>query len=242
MDLVTLYSDSKYQWRLDYTGCGVGVDWRTPMPKEDTLGYILMRAPASQFSYGCLPEQFLTPESLPYWKVPGLDPDFRTPFGIPFMTGGTKVLALVNTEPRSELPSAALLALEEPLRLEKLYLLTANLTKTLKSYYPGAEVVIHYASGPAHIAQLIPPYTMSCATQHFSPHCSALRFGNMIGSPVIPNPDSSNLAVSDVVIDPKRLVEEIEFRCVTSETVFGLLGATLLLARQESTSPPRRSV
>ncbi|MCX6924667.1 MAG: hypothetical protein NT154_15850, partial [Verrucomicrobia bacterium] len=39
-----------------------------------------------------------------------------------------------------------------------------------------------------------------------------------------------HLAVSDIVLDARRAVSQIELRCVASETVFGILGITLLEA------------
>jgi hypothetical protein len=111
-----------------------------------------------------------------------------------------------------------------------MYLLTANLTKTLKSYYPGAEIIVSYTDGRKLLTQLIPPYTMSCMAQHFSPYCYGICFGRLDGSPVMPKPESVNLAVSDLVLDSGRSVAQIEFRCLASETIFGILGVTLLKA------------
>ena len=39
-----------------------------------------------------------------------------------------------------------------------------------------------------------------------------------------------HLAVTDVVLDAARAVRQIELRCVASETVFGIMGVTLLEA------------
>jgi hypothetical protein len=116
------------------------------------------------------------------------------------------------------------------LRSEKVYLLTANLTKTLKSYYPGGEITALYTDGTSLLKQFIPPYSMDCVAQHFSPYCYAIPFGQLDGSPVIPKPQSTNLAVSDVVLDSDRQVAQLEFRSVASETIFGILGVTLLRA------------
>jgi hypothetical protein len=230
IDLKTLFSDSTFQWRVDYTGCGVGVDWRVPLPEKDGLGYILMRPPVSQLTWGDLPEH-LDCDRTPRWEILDLRRDFQTPTGIPFLTDeGTKVLALVNTEPYKALPSTAVLGLDRPMRLEKVYLLTANLTKTLKCYYPGGEVVAYYSDGSKQVIQLIPPYSMSCMAQHFAPNCYAIPFGKLVGSPVIPQPQSVNLAVSDLLLSPEKSVSHIEFRCVASETIFGIVGVTLLHA------------
>ncbi len=226
-DLRTLYS-RKFWWRLDYTGSGVGVDWRTPMPPKDRLGYVLMRPPMSQLTYGCLPEQ-REAEWTPHWEVPDLHTNFETPVGVPFLTDEkTRILALVNTEPRQQLPAAAVLRLSEPVRLEKIYLLTANLTKTLKCYYPGAEMIVHYSSGSSQTIQMVPPYTMSCMVQRMSPNAYAVPFGRLPRVSVISS--DTHLAVCDLLPDPSRLVSAIELRCVASETIFGIVGMTFLLA------------
>ena len=244
IDLRSLFSDSSFQWRLDYTGSGVGVDWRDPMPEKDQLGYILMRPPVSQLTWTCLPENRLPggrgSGQTPHWEIPDLRGDFETPVGVPFLTDEeTRVLALHNTEPHGLLPSAAILQLNEPIGLEKVYLLTANLTKTLKCYYPGAEVIVHYTDQGEQLTQLIPPYTMSCMAEHFSPTCYPIRFGKLVGSPVLPRPESIGLALSDIVLDPQRAVAQIEFRCVASETIFGILGVTLLQPAQPIRRPQR---
>jgi hypothetical protein len=36
--LFVLASSAGFEWRLDYTGCGVGVDRRNHMPDKDELG------------------------------------------------------------------------------------------------------------------------------------------------------------------------------------------------------------
>ena len=70
---------------------------------------------------------------------------------------GKNVLALVSTEPYENFPSAVQIDLGEPTRLEKIYLLTMNLAKTMKTLYPHGEVVVHYADGTKDTQQLVPP-------------------------------------------------------------------------------------
>jgi hypothetical protein len=254
-DLTYLYS-SRFKWRLDYTGCSEGVDWRDPMPEKDTLGYILMHPPLSQLAWGCLPEHaygleyIRTKSDIKYdnlefdilWDVPEFLNDFKTPIGIPFKTGTLpieqsnwyNILVLTSTEPYEQLPSTAILEFKKPTRLEKMYLLTANLTKSLKCYYPGAEIIIHYVRGEEEIIQLTPPYTMSCMAQPFSPYSFSIPFGKFIDPSKATNalaPEKiPNLDVSDIVLDSKRKIKQIELRCVTSETILGILGITILEA------------
>lgn len=111
--------------------------------------------------------------SLPLVPVTGTQP----------LTAGAKgnILALAATEPYAQLPSRAVLKMPRPMQLEKVYLLTANLTKAVKCYFPGAEVVVHYADGEDQIVQLVPPYTMSNFGQIFCPTAFAIPFGTMQG-------------------------------------------------------------
>ena len=146
-------------------------------------------------------------------------------------TGEKDILALVSTEPYEQLPSAAVMRLKKPMALEKIYLLTANLTKTLKCYYPGAEVVVRYEEGDDQIVELAPPFNMSCMVQHFNPRALPIPFGQIVngGHPLNRGKDC-HLAVTDLVLDPERKAREIEFRCVASETIFGIVGVALLRA------------
>ena len=80
-----------------------------------------------------------------------------------------RLVAVCCTHPYDQFPSRVALKLPEPIRAEKLYLLTANLVKTLKCYYPGAEVIIHYADGSEQSHQMIPPYTMPSVIGNICP-------------------------------------------------------------------------
>lgn len=232
--LRNLYSP-EFKWRIDYTGCGVGVDWREPLPEKDGHGYVLLSPPISQFEYGILPEQW---ECTAYWALPDFGESFETPPGIPFRTGGSSadknVMALASTEPYRQLPSSVTIRLQTPLKLEKIYFLTANLAKTLKCYFPGGEVEVRYEDGGNQLFQLIPPYTMSCMVQDFCPTVLAIPFGRIEngGNPLDfgADPKSASLALSDITLDPSSAVKEVVLRCVASETIFGIMGITLLEA------------
>ena len=234
--LTRLYG-KEFFWRHDYTGCGLGIDWREPMPLKDALGYYLPTRPIDQFEFQTLPEGVCGTAS---FEPPPFAGEITTPFDIPFAVGahpppaGAKgnLLALACTEPYDQLPSQATITLPKPHRLEKLYLLTANLTKTVKCYYPGAEVIVHYTTGQTQTHQLIPPYTMSCFGQKFCPRAYAIPFGKIHGDvgPLNMGGNHPHLAVTDVVLDAARAVRQIELRCVAAETVFGILGITLLEA------------
>ena len=180
IDLSYLYGQ-QFKWRHDYTGCGIGIDWRDPQPLKDKLGYYLPATPIDQFEYQTLPEGFC---GTARFEPPSFADTWVTPCGISFSVGSHpltpeakgNLLALACTEPYEQLPSEARLALPQPERLDKIYLLTANLTKTSKCYYPGAEVIVRYQAGPDQIVSLVPPHSMSCFGQHFCPRALAVPF------------------------------------------------------------------
>lgn len=234
ISLTRLYG-KEFFWRHDYTGCGVGIDWRDPMPLKDALGYVLMTRPIDQFEYHTLPEAVCGTAS---FEPPPFSNWIGAPFGLGFAVGAHplpatatgNMLALASTEPYEQLPSQARIELPDAPRLERVYLLTANLTKTVKCYYPGAEAVIHYATGEPQLEPLVPPHTMPCFGQRFCPRAYAIPFGKIHGdvTPLNMGGNHPHLAVTDVVLDPQRPVTALEFRCVASETVLGLVGLTLL--------------
>ena len=231
-----------FRWRLDYTGCGVGVDRRRPPPARDARGYVLRHSPMGQLAWGCLPEHTygLEREILPEfdikWEFPPLPAEFEPLPGLRFRTAGRRLLALAATEPYAQLPSSVRLDLAEggtARALEKLYLLTANLTKTVKSYYPAGEITIHYDSGDPQHLSLVPPHTVSCMAQPFCPRAWHVPYGRFTGalSSYGPVEDEKipNLAVQDLVTDPTRGVTALELRCVASETLLGLLALSALV-------------
>ena len=235
IDVSNLYS-TDFRWRADYTGCGIGIDWRTEMLRGDEKGYILMSPAISSYSYLNLEEGWTG--DWHSWNLPDFDKTIGdTEIGIGFDTGSKPVrpgargniLALLSTEPYEKLASEVALKLEKPLRLEKIYLLTANLTKTVKCYYPGGEVIIHYTSGKEQTELLVPPYTMDCMLYPVSPLAYHIEFGS-IGTLAVGNPTNTGFSVSDIILDPTRKVESIELKCVTSETIFGVMGITVLEA------------
>ena len=218
---------SQTRWRLDYTGGQHGVDWRNPPPLRDAHGYILLNNILSLFDYGVLPAQV---PSMTQWEMPPLNADFVSPSGIRFKTDPGRMLALCCTEPYDGFVSAATIKLNEPHRMEKLYLLTANLTKALKSYYPAAEVLIRYADGSTKLHQMIPPYAMPSGVNHICPRAQAIRFGQI--NHADPTVDKScYLSVTDIVLDETKPVSSFEFRCVATESLLGILGVTGLEAK-----------
>jgi len=141
------------------------------------------------------------------------------------------ILAISCTQPHQQFPGSVTLKLDKPRRLTKLYLLTANLVKTLKCYYPGAEVVVKYDDGTKHLHQMIPPYTMPSAVSNICPIAYTVKVGRLTGGGNHVNDLNMYLSVTDVPLDPSRTTESIQLRCVATETLLGVVGLTLLEAQ-----------
>lgn len=239
--MTRLYSN-QFLWRHDYTGCGIGVDWRDPMPLRDSLGYVLLTPPIAQFEYQSLPEGWTCKGAFTADNLPAV---LESGAGVPFRTAAAKagpgeaghnILALASTEPYAQLPSAVTLKFANAVRAEKLYLLTANLTKTVKCYHPGGEIVVHYESGADQVVPLVPPRNMPMFAQRVSPRAWTMPYGKLSGdlTPLNMGGNEPNLAVTDVLLDSGRAIRSIGFRCVASETVLGIVGATLLIVPEDA--------
>ncbi|MDP4251401.1 MAG: hypothetical protein Q8918_14950 [Bacteroidota bacterium] len=225
ISLAHLYGSVFFKWRIDYTGAAVGVDWRDTL-YVDRLGYKLFSAPTSVISYGVLPEQ-MNPA---WWSVPFLPETLRYPVPFSFIEHAENkmnVIALVNAENNRNIPSEAVIELKKPVSAEKIYMLTANLTKTCKSYYPAAEVEIVYESGKSQSVQLIPPYNMPSLVQTFCPDAFQIPLGEIEHKQIM-DFEPPGLSVTDLpVTDTTRRIKKIVFRCVASETVLGIIGISL---------------
>ncbi len=220
-----LYGESYFKWRSDYTGAAVGVDWRDTL-HIDRLGYKLFIPPSSVISYGILPEQ----HSPAWWSVPHIPDSLKYPVPFPLIENNPdrkNVLALVNAENNRKIPSEAILELKEAISVEKIYMLTANLTKTSKCYYPAAEVEVIYEKGKSQVIQLTPPYNMPSMIQSFCPNALRIPLGKIENNQVFDHP-VPGLSVSDLVTDPTRKIKKVIFKCVASETAFGIIGISLL--------------
>ena len=217
------------QWRIDYTGAQHGVDRRHPLPLKDEQGWVLMNSIMSVLQpYGSLPEQFVAKGRLKLddlAKLPPLHP------GVPMRVEPNRLVAVCCTHPHDQFPSRVALKLPAPIRAEKLYLLTANLVKPIKCYYPGAEVIVRYADGSEETHQMIPPYTMPSVVGNICPRAYARKIGQLVGNagPIVD--ENGYLSLTDVVLDASKPVASIELRCVATETLLGVAGATLLEAR-----------
>ena len=73
----------------------------------------------------------------------------------------------------------AVVRLSHPVFAEKIYMLTANLTKTSKSYYPAAEIEIIYEEGESQVVRLILPYNMPSVVQAFCRNAFPVPLGEI---------------------------------------------------------------
>ena len=233
LDLRTAYNadarrlfSPQTQWRLDYSGAQHGIDWRSPL-SVDKRGYVNVTSVMGLYDYGVLPEHI---RPVATWHpLQDLVLDTAATCGIPFTIEPGRLLAVCCTEPHEQFPARVAIRLPKPTRLQKVYLLTANLTKPRKSYYPAAEVIAAVYGRRAHDHPLVPPHSMPGLVQHFCPRAFAIPYGSVTsGNPI---PDKRCYAsITDVVLDPERTCHTIELRSVSTETLLGVLGATLLLA------------
>ncbi|HBE40322.1 MAG TPA: hypothetical protein DDW27_03815 [Bacteroidales bacterium] len=221
-------NDSHLTWRTDYTGAAVGVDWRDDL-KIDDLGYKIMVQPVSHINWGVLPEHH---NVFSRWIMPSLPDDLNLPVSFPYLEKRQQeknILALINTENSKSLPGEAIIDIENPVPVEKIYLLTANLTKTCKSYYPAAEIEVVYDSGENQIVQLIPPYNMPSFVQGYCPEALHIPAGKLESTQTFGiYGNNTGLALTDLVTDPGRKMKQLKLRCVSTETVFGIVGISLL--------------
>jgi len=219
------------QWRLDYTGAQHGVDWRHPMPLKDERGYVLLSSVMSMYAYGQLPEQWMGDNKIRFSPPPA---DALQATGLPFLTPqwndqkANNIIALSCTQPYEQFPSQMVFTLDKPQPLTKLYLLTSNLTKPLKCYYPGAELVAHYTDGSTQVHQMIPPYTMPSAVSSTCPRAFPVKIGTVVGRGTTACDRNMYMSVTDVLLDPSKHLESLTLRCVATETMVGLIAATAL--------------
>jgi len=166
------------------------------------------------------------------WMIPDLPDKLNLPVSFPYIEKKPKennILALINAENSQSLPGEATIEIGDPVSVEKIYFLTANLTKTCKSYYPAAEVEIIYDSGKNQIVQLIPPFNMPSFVQGYCPEALFIPAGKLEALQTFGEyGKDTGLSLTDLATDPMRKIKQLKLRCVTSETVFGIIGISFL--------------
>ena len=111
-------------------------------------------------------------------------------------------------------------------RLSKAYFLAYSWERGQKTYHPNVELIANYEDGSREIRQLIPPYS-------FTPQYGLRPVGRnpyraeVIHSGLSLGPHAA-ADVYDLPLRPERRVKTIEVRSVTSESIFGIFGVTLV--------------
>lgn len=161
----------------------------------------------------------------------------KAAIAVPFSVGRSaapNVAALISSQPFERFSSGVVLTLPSPVSASKLYLVTANLAKQLKCYMPHAEVEFRYVGGARDTVQLTPPYSFSTiggnpGWEAFVPAHVTFPFGTLTYSRYDPG-FVPHLAVMDVVVPRRDPITAVSLRTVVTETVFGVMAATLLRA------------
>ena len=163
----------------------------------------------SQVSFWTMPRFKLTaplPREVTVGKIPFLLGDMKTD-----LTGKNLIL-LDNTPPGT--------------------------TATMKAYTPAAKVTVRYVDGSQQVTELIPPLNFDSYYQDFAINTVAMPLAtavpghgqkewvNYYGC----NLNQIHLTMTDVLCDPAKKVDRIEFRSVATETFLGIAGVTLLEA------------
>ncbi len=91
--------------------------------------------------------------------------------------------------------------------------------------------------GSQQVTELIPPVNFDCYFQDFAINTVAMPLTNAVpghGQKKWANAhcdlDQMHLTMTDVLCDPAKKVDRIEFRSVATETFLGIAGVTLLEA------------
>ncbi len=229
LDLSAAYNDSLqtcflHPWQPDSSYVGDPATLKTPASAG---------RPSSQIKFWTLPLFRLTaplPREVTVGKIPFLLGDMKAD-----LTGKNLIL-LDNTPPR-ETATTAILQIGG-LNLSKAYLLSLNMNLPMKAYTPAATLTVSYADGSQQVTELTPPLNFDSYYQDFAINTVAFP---LVGA--VPahgqkewanyyrcNLDQIHLTMTDVLCDPAKKVDRIEFRTVATETFFGIAGVTLLEA------------
>jgi hypothetical protein len=181
--------------------------------------------------------------TMPLFKLTAPLPREVTVGNIPFLLGemkddltGKNLILLDNTPPRTTATGATLHLDGRTLR--KAYLLSLNMNLPMKAYTPAATVTVRYTDGSQQVTELIPPVNFDSYYQDFA--INTVSFPLLCAEPAHGMKKWSNgyncdfnqmhLTMTDVLCDPAKKVDRIEFRSVATETFMGIAGVTLLEA------------
>ena len=227
LDLSAAYNDSLqtcflHPWQPDSAFTGTA-----GVPRLNQSGLL------SQVSFWTMPRFKLTaplPREVTVGKIPFLLGDMKTD-----LTG--KNLILLDNTPPGTTATTAIVHVDGR-NLSKAYLLSLNMNLPMKAYTPAAKVTVRYVDGSQQVTELIPPLNFDSYYQDFAINTVAMPLAtavpghgqkewvNYYGC----NLNQIHLTMTDVLCDPAKKVDRIEFRSVATETFLGIAGVTLLEA------------
>ena len=154
---------------------------------------------------------------------------------IPFRVGTKGVLTeknlamIANTSPR-ELPTG--LTIKIGRKANKIYLLSLNYVLAQKSYVPCVRVELRYTDGSVDERDLVNPYNFDFFGQN-----SGINTREYALNPVPRHNQvyykDTHLTMTDVLCDGSKILAEVRFRSIATETFFGLAGMTLNIPEGE---------
>ena len=110
---------------------------------------------------------------------------------------------------------------------DKLYLLLANHTHNSQTHLTQAEVTLEYDDGDKVRVPLNGPHDVDGMLQHYSDMAPEWIGGIEGGWYGHGRASGVHADVVDIELDGSRTLAAFEVRCVTEETLIGLLGATV---------------
>ena len=181
--------------------------------------------------------------TMPLFSLTAPLPREVTVGNIPFLLGDMKAdlsgknLILLNNTPPRETDTAAVLHVGGR-NLRKAYLLSLNMNLPMKAYTPAAAVTVRYTDGSEQVTQLVPPLNFDSYFQDSAINTVAMPLPSAVpghgqkewANYYNCNLDQMHLTMTDVLCDPAKKAERIEFRSVATETFLGIAGVTLLEA------------
>jgi hypothetical protein len=121
--------------------------------------------------------------------------------------------------------------------VQKFYLLSLNMTLSQKCYVPAVDVIVHYTDGSKSRTQLVPPLNFDSYEQDFGLNTRAFFLKDITLMPHLPDAQRAyfqhHFTMTDILCDPRKTVQKVEFRSIATETFFGLAGMTLVDAENE---------
>ena len=196
------------------------------IPRNDTLSQIFTREydvqnPPQLNNWTWYETDYISTDAM---RARAEDGILMTHVGVPFAVSveGPDGLYLSRWQPFER---SALIAVGA--RADRLYLLLANHTHNSQTHMTQAEVTLQYADGTKGTIALAGPRDIDGMLQHYSDMAPEWIGGRDQGWYGHGRASGVHADVADIAVDPSRELVAFELRCVTEETLIGLLGATV---------------